>query len=173
MCRQIRRWVGQVAVYAVPENSANEECKSPCQPEKDLTALPEACGNPLHSIEADFQARVLLKAQNSSTVYGEAAFEGIDATWRKFSANITANATDFQAEVAVQLMHPGSILVDSLSLFPGGNLRAGWQNPYPFRQDLLQHLQDLKPRSAPIESWNDGGVSSAGVVAMSQASFPC
>jgi hypothetical protein len=99
-----------------------------------------------------FQARVLLKAQNSSTVYGEAVFEGIDGNWRKFSATVTANATDFQAEIAVQLLQPGSILMDSLSLFPSGNLRPGWQNPYPFRQDLLQHLQDLRPRSAPLNA---------------------
>jgi len=93
-----------------------------------------------------WQVRVLLKAQNSTTTYGEATFEGIDDSWRRFSVNITANTTDSQAVVGLQLLQPGSILVDSLSLFPGGNIRDGWQNPYPFRQDLLQHLKDLKPR---------------------------
>ncbi len=91
---------------------------------------------------------MLLKAQKSRSVYGEATFEGVDASWRKFSANITANTTDTQAEVAVQLLHPGRVMMDSLSLFPCSNLRPGWQNPYPFRADLLQHLRDLKPRCA-------------------------
>lgn len=99
-------------------------------------------------IKGDRQStvQILFREKHSGKVYGEATFEGIDSTWRKFSANITANATDFQAEVAVQLLHPGSVLIDSLSLFPGGNLRPGWQNPYPFRQDLLQLLKDLRPR---------------------------
>jgi len=94
----------------------------------------------------DTTVQVLFREKNSGKVYGEATFEGIDSSWRKFSANITANTTDFEAEVALQLPQPGSVLVDSLSLFPGGNIRAGWQNPYPFRQDLLQLLKDLNPR---------------------------
>ena len=92
------------------------------------------------------QVQVLFREKISGAVYGEATFEGIDSHWRKFSANITANTTDFEAEVALLLPQPGSILVDSLSLFPGGNIRAGWQNPYPFRQDLLQLLTALNPR---------------------------
>ncbi len=90
--------------------------------------------------------QILLQGKDSGKVYGEATFEGVTTSWQKYSANITTNTTDFHAEVAVQLLHPGSVLVDSLSLFPGGNLRPGWQNPYPFRADLLQLLKDLKPR---------------------------
>ena len=52
---------------------------------------------------SSLQVHVLFKAQNSTTVYAEATFEGINSHWRKFSANITANATDFEAEVALQL----------------------------------------------------------------------
>ena len=92
------------------------------------------------------QVQVLFREKNSGAVYGEATFKGINSHWRKFLANITANTTDFEAEMALRLPPQGSILVDSLSLFPGGNIRAGWQNPHPFRQDLLQLLKDLNPR---------------------------
>ena len=66
--------------------------------------------------------------------------------WQKFSANLESEDTDFKAEVAVILPEPDSILLDSLSLFPHKNVRKGWQNPYPFRADLLDLLKDLKSR---------------------------
>ena len=44
---------------------------------------------------------------------------------------------------------PGTIVVDVVSLFPAANVERGRQeghaNPWPFRQDLLGLLSDLKP----------------------------
>ena len=91
---------------------------------------------------------MLLTDSETGNVYGETVFEGIDSEWQKVSANITSNTTDFKGQVAILLQSPGSVLVDSLSLFPGGNMREGWQNPHPFREDLLQLLKDLEPRWA-------------------------
>lgn len=92
------------------------------------------------------QVQVLFKSADNETAYGEAVLEGVGHSWKKFTANITSNTTDFKAVVALRFLEPASLLVDSLSLFPGGNLREGWQNPYPFREDLLQLLKDLRPR---------------------------
>lgn len=92
------------------------------------------------------QVRVLFAAQDSDAVYAEVSFEGIKSSWQKFSANITSNTTDFNGKLVIQLAEPGTITIDSVSLFPGGSMREGWQNPYPFREDLLQHLKDLNPR---------------------------
>lgn len=79
-------------------------------------------------------------------MYAEVVFDGINEHWQKVSSDITSDTTDFKGEVVVQLVEPGTVTIDSLSLFPGGNIKKGWQNPYPFRMDLLQHLKDLNPR---------------------------
>ena len=36
--------------------------------------------------------------------------------------------------------------MDAVSLFPAENIREGAQNPWPFREDLLDMLKSLKPR---------------------------
>jgi alpha-N-arabinofuranosidase len=45
---------------------------------------------------------------------------------------------------------PGTLVVDSVSLFPTANVRRGeaegLANPWPFRQDLLDALKALSPR---------------------------
>jgi hypothetical protein len=42
---------------------------------------------------------------------------------------------------------PGSIVIDMVSLFPTENIKKGrgYLNPWPFREDLLDALKDLKP----------------------------
>ena len=42
---------------------------------------------------------------------------------------------------------PGSLVIDSVSLFPTENVERGksFMNPWPFRQDLLDALKALQP----------------------------
>ena len=40
--------------------------------------------------------------------------------------------------------------MDAVSLFPAENIREGAQNPWPFREDLLDMLKALNPRWVPI-----------------------
>lgn len=90
--------------------------------------------------------KVVLRSRGSKEVYAEESFEGLNGTWQKFATDIIPNTTDFNAELAVLLSDPGNVLIDSLSLFPGGSIREGWQNPYPFREDMLTILKELNPR---------------------------
>jgi alpha-N-arabinofuranosidase len=54
---------------------------------------------------------------------------------------------DTAARLAILFNGPGSLVVDSVSLFPADNVRrgAGMMNPWPFRADLLGALKALKP----------------------------
>ena len=57
-----------------------------------------------------------------------------------------ANGTDYGAVLSVLLVKPGSVAVDTVSLFPAENRREKAQNPWPFRRDILDLLKQLKPR---------------------------
>jgi hypothetical protein len=54
------------------------------------------------------------------------------------------------AHLQVLFDGPGTLVVDSVSLFPTANVRRGeaegLANPWPFRQDLLDALKALSPR---------------------------
>ena len=40
--------------------------------------------------------------------------------------------------------------MDAVSLFPAENIREGAENPWPFREDLLDMLKALNPRWVPV-----------------------
>ena len=91
-----------------------------------------------------------LQSKGGAKVYAEAVSEHFEDYWQQFTANLTASATDYNAEISLQLAEPGSVVMDSWSLFPGKNFIYG-RDPYPFRRELLNTLKSLKPRRAPGE----------------------
>ncbi len=102
------------------------------------------------------QVLIQLRSQDSEIVFAETVFQGLSSSWQNFSTHLLSNGTDFKGELAVTLAQPGSVILDSLSLFPAKNLRSGWQNPYPFRTDLLDLLKGLKPRQGQSRNSSPG-----------------
>ncbi|MFC1551331.1 alpha-L-arabinofuranosidase C-terminal domain-containing protein [Candidatus Latescibacterota bacterium] len=85
--------------------------------------------------------RVTLE-DRKGTVYGQASITGIGGEWRRFTATLTANATDSAARLVISSDATGTVWIDTVSLFP----RATWNNrPRGFRSDLVQKLKDLSP----------------------------
>lgn len=71
-------------------------------------------------------------------------------TWRQYSGMLKANGSDTNAKLVITL-GPGAktLYIDYVSLFPEKNVEKGkdkgLKNPWPFRQDLLDAVKDLKP----------------------------
>ena len=95
------------------------------------------------------QVHIKLQSKGGETVYAEAVSEGIQDYWQQFSANLTSLETDYNAELSLQLEEPGTVVIDSLSLFPMSNFRYG-RDPYPFRKDLVDTLKSMGPKWASI-----------------------
>ena len=61
----------------------------------------------------------------------------------------TPLGADTSARLAVMFDGPGTLVLDSVSLFPTQNVQrgaeGGLQNPWPFRDDLLGALKGLQP----------------------------
>ena len=55
-------------------------------------------------------------------------------------------AEDVSGRLAISFAGPGALLVDVVSLMPDDNVLKGGLNPWPFREDLMQRMRDLKPR---------------------------
>ena len=55
-------------------------------------------------------------------------------------------AEDTSGRLAISFTGPGAVLVDVVSLMPDDNVLKGGMNPWPFREDLMQRMRDLKPR---------------------------
>ena len=56
-------------------------------------------------------------------------------------------AEDDSGRLAISFHGPGGLLVDVVSVMPEDNaLKGGAMNPWPFREDLMQRMRDLKPR---------------------------
>ena len=63
------------------------------------------------------------------------------------SSHLTClQAEDVSGRLAISFAGPGALLVDVVSLMPDDNVLKGGMNPWPFREDLMQRMRDLKPR---------------------------
>ncbi|KAK9803718.1 hypothetical protein WJX73_006123 [Symbiochloris irregularis] len=90
--------------------------------------------------------RVALESTDGRQTYASASLEPLASHWKKFKVNLTAGATDGSAQLRISFKGPGSVLVDSVSLFPGENIVEGLINPWPFRPDLVEALKGLEPK---------------------------
>jgi len=82
----------------------------------------------------------------------EAKIEGVGAEWKRFSATLTANATDPRARLAIAAK-PGTLWLDMVSLFPAKTFKG-----HGMREDLAKMLLDLKPSFVrfPGGCWVEG-----------------
>lgn len=82
----------------------------------------------------------LVSADNR--VIGSARVEPDGKSWKKYTASLTATATDAKATLRISFEGKGVVDMDMISLFP----RDTWKNrPGGLRQDLVQLLADMKP----------------------------
>eukprot|EP00887_Chlorella_sp_A99_P005257 scaffold1.g5257.t1 len=90
---------------------------------------------------------VSLLSADLSTFYANLTLWGVAGGWRKYGGELVPAASDTDARLAVLFDGPGTIIIDSVSLFPTANVEKGlgMTNPWPFRQDLLEALKALKP----------------------------
>lgn len=92
---------------------------------------------------------IALLGNSSAAVdmYAEASLCATSAAWQRCSVELVPSETDHQAQVAVLFRGPGTLAIDMVSMFPTENVRkgSGHLNPWPFRQDLLEALRDLRP----------------------------
>lgn len=88
-----------------------------------------------------FPLRVELQRPDGSMIASvNLAAEGQE--WKRYSADMTAGATEPKAKLTVWFEGEGSLDLDMVSLFPGDT----WRNhPGGLRSDLVQLLADLKP----------------------------
>jgi alpha-N-arabinofuranosidase len=76
------------------------------------------------------------KALGTTTVKPEGS------EWKKYSAAITATATEPKAKLTIWFEGKGTVDLDMISLFPDDTWK---QRPHGMRADLVQLLADLKP----------------------------
>ncbi|WCJ58523.1 alpha-L-arabinofuranosidase C-terminal domain-containing protein [Fontisphaera persica] len=82
----------------------------------------------------------LLDAQG--LVIGRAQIKGLQATWQRHTASLTARATEAKARLRLTFEGQGRLHLDMVSLFP----RKTWKNrPGGLRADMVQMLAELKP----------------------------
>jgi alpha-L-arabinofuranosidase len=76
------------------------------------------------------------------TVLGSAELEGFATNWTKYTATLTATATEPRGRCNVLITNKGAVDVDMVSLFP----RHTWKDrPGGLRADMVQALADLHP----------------------------
>jgi alpha-L-arabinofuranosidase len=75
-------------------------------------------------------------------VYGSTAIPSVSGAWTRYSAVITASATDNNARLVLVTTATGSVDMDMISLFPQKTFRNRTNG---LRADLAQRLVDMKP----------------------------
>ncbi|GIV17411.1 MAG: alpha-N-arabinofuranosidase [Armatimonadota bacterium] len=75
-------------------------------------------------------------------VYAQHTVRGIGTQWKRFSATLTARATDPKARLVITALSPGVVFLDMVSLMPVDTFKG---RPNGLRRDLAQMLADLKP----------------------------
>jgi alpha-L-arabinofuranosidase len=75
-------------------------------------------------------------------VYGSQIITGIGPDWKRYSASFESSGAEPKARLALVATAPGTIWLDTVSLFPARTWK-GRSNG--MRQDLAQMLADLKP----------------------------
>ena len=80
---------------------------------------------------------------NKGVVYGEATFSAEAKDWKKYTATITANASDDSAKLVIVAKNKGKLALDVISLFPQKTFMSRKNG---LREDLAQVIADLKPK---------------------------
>lgn len=84
---------------------------------------------------------VRLEGQDGK-VYARARSRELTTDWKQQNLTLRANATDPAARLVIEAVHPGTIWLDVVSLFP----QRTWKNrPNGLRPDLAQKLAALRP----------------------------
>jgi alpha-L-arabinofuranosidase len=86
--------------------------------------------------------RVRLESADGASVYAQTSFGGLDASWRRFGAVFTPNASDANARLVVELDQPGTVWVDMVSLFPRETYRNRTNG---LRSDLANAVAAMTP----------------------------
>ena len=79
----------------------------------------------------------------SGALLGEAILPAPTGSWAKYTARLTAKATDPDARLVVSSSGQGRLALDFISLFPEKTFR---NRPNGLRADLAQVIADLKPK---------------------------
>ncbi|GIP16183.1 hypothetical protein J40TS1_18250 [Paenibacillus montaniterrae] len=83
-----------------------------------------------------------LRSKDNSKVYGACSIDGITTQWQKLQCVITANETDYEAQLVVLVHDRATIALDMVSLFP----QKVWNNrSNGLRYDLAELLDDMEP----------------------------
>lgn len=85
---------------------------------------------------------VRLESTNASAVYAQTTFSGFTTNWQRFAATVAANASDPNARLALRLMQPAVVWLDTVSVFPQATFHGRTNG---MRADLANMLADLKP----------------------------
>ncbi len=92
-------------------------------------------------------------------IIGQTRLQPAGKAWKKYSAELTASATDAKARLNIWFQGKGLIDIDMISLFPVDT----WKNrPNGLRADLAQMLADMNPGflrfpgGCIVEGWNLG-----------------
>ncbi len=92
--------------------------------------------------EGNTKIKIYLLGADGKQISNDATLQGFNDKWAKYTASITATATDAKAHFAVLFEGAGVLDVDMLSLFP----KDTWKGrPNGLRPDLAQKLADLHP----------------------------
>ena len=85
---------------------------------------------------------VVLMAADGKTPIGDANVQGFTDQWGKYTASLSATATDPKAKLALQFASPGTVDIDMVSLFPQDTYKG---RPNGLRKDLADKLEALHP----------------------------
>jgi len=85
---------------------------------------------------------MLLSADGKTSISDDANVQGFTDNWGKYTASVTATATDAKAKLALQFVSPGTVDIDMVSLFPQDTYKG---RPGGLRKDLAEKLEALHP----------------------------
>ncbi|UCH35263.1 MAG: alpha-N-arabinofuranosidase [Armatimonadota bacterium] len=95
------------------------------------------------SCSEDFNGPLMVSLEHAAgLVYGQARLEGLGEQWQRFTCVLSANRTDPSARLVIAASAPGTVWLDTVSLFP----KSTWHTrPNGLRADLAGTLADMKP----------------------------
>ncbi len=91
-----------------------------------------------------FAGPVVVQLQNASggTVYAQASFSGLTASWQHFAASLVSSGTDTNARIVLSITNTGTVWLDVVSLFPHATFYGRTNG---LRVDLANMLVALHP----------------------------
>lgn len=91
----------------------------------------------------DFKGPLTVSLENSAgRTYATGKIEGLGAAWKRFTCTLTPDTTDTYAQLVISASTPGTVWLDTVSLFPLDTFK---RRPNGLRADLAGMLADLKP----------------------------